>query len=118
MTRKVKRGEAADRIFAEADVDLISTGQVHVPFALPITPGDHCSCAVGCGTISHRELGQPPSFNRIEGNADHIIVTATARSGRQFDPHHTRKLPRRQDTRRTSTTQDPEDAGPTKRAAV
>ena len=36
MTGDVKRGEAAALIFVEAGVDLIMTGHVHVPFALPI----------------------------------------------------------------------------------
>jgi hypothetical protein len=89
-----------------------------VPFALPITLGDHCSYAVGCGTLSHRERGSPPSFNQIEWDTGHITVTAMAWSGRHFEPDQTWKLPRRQDTRRTSIAPDPEDAGRTKKAAV
>jgi len=118
MTGEVKRGEAAARIFAEAGVDLITTGHVHVPFALPITLGDHCSYAVGCGTLSHRERGAPPSFNQIEWDADHITVTAMAWSGRHFEPDQAWKLPRRQDTRRTSTAPEREAASRTKKAAV
>lgn len=118
MTGEVKRGEAAARIFAEAGVDLITTGHVHVPFALPITLGDHCSYAVGCGTLSHRERGAPPSFNQIEWDADHITVIAMAWSGRHFEPDQAWKLPRRQDTRRTSTAPEREAAGRTKKAAV
>ena len=61
MTGDVKRGDAAALIFQEAGVDLITTGHVHVPFALPIALGDRCSYAVGCGTLSHRERGAPAS---------------------------------------------------------
>jgi 3',5'-cyclic AMP phosphodiesterase CpdA len=61
MTGEVKRGDAAAVIFAEAGVDLITTGHVHVPFALPIDLSDRCSYAIGCGTLSHRERGAPPT---------------------------------------------------------
>jgi len=118
MTGEVKRGEAAAGIFAEAGVDLITTGHVHVPFALPITLGDHCSYAVGCGTLSHRERGAPPSFNQIDWDAHHISVTAMAWSGQGFEADQTWKLPRRQDTRRTATAPDPKSAGQMEKAAV
>ena len=111
MTGDVIRGEAAALIFAEAGVDLIATGHVHVPFALPIRLGDHCSYAVGCGTLSHRERGAPPSFNRIEWDAREIVVTAIAWNGRDFEPGQTWRLPRRQDTRRPATAPDPARAG-------
>jgi 3',5'-cyclic AMP phosphodiesterase CpdA len=111
MTGDVIRGEAAALIFAEAGVDLIATGHVHVPFALPIRLGDHCSYAVGCGTLSHRERGAPPSFNCIEWDAGEIVVTAIAWNGRDFKPAQTWRLPRRQDTRRRSTAPDPARPG-------
>ncbi|TAJ64672.1 metallophosphoesterase [Brevundimonas sp.] len=118
MTGEVKRGAAAAQIFAEAGVDLITTGHVHVPFALPISMGDHCSHAVGCGTLSHRERGAPPSFNQIDWDAHHITVTAVAWTGDRFEPHQTWRLPRRQDTRRTATAPDPNTAGQMEKAAV
>lgn len=118
MTGDVKRGDAAALIFAEAGVDLITTGHVHVPFALPISLGDHCSYAVGCGTLSHRERGGPPSFNQIDWDAHHITVTAVAWTGERFEPDQTWKLPRRQDTRRTATAPDPNEAGQMEKAAV
>ncbi|MBU4040971.1 MAG: metallophosphoesterase [Alphaproteobacteria bacterium] len=118
MTGEVKRGAAAAQIFAEAGVDLITTGHVHVPFALPISMGDHCSHAVGCGTLSHRERGAPPSFNQIDWDAHHITVTAIAWTGDRFEPHQTWRLPRRQDTRRTATAPDPNTAGQMEKAAV
>ncbi len=118
MTGEVKRGEAAARIFAEAGVDLITTGHVHVPFALPISLGDHCSYAVGCGTLSHRERGSAPSFNQIDWDDRHITVTAMAWNGARFEPDQTWKLPRRQDTRRAVTAPDPNEAGQREKAAV
>ncbi|HWQ86952.1 metallophosphoesterase [Brevundimonas sp.] len=118
MTGDVKRGDAAALIFAEAGVDIIATGHVHVPFALPISLGDHCSYAVGCGTLSHRERGAPPSFNQIEWDALHITVTAIAWDGERFGPSQTWKLPRRQDTRKTATAPDPNVAGEKEKAAV
>src|SRR5690606_28164818 len=95
MTGEVKRGERAARIFADAGVDLIVTGHVHVPFALPVDVGDNCSYAVGCGTLSHRERGAPPSFNRIEWDEEAVTVSAVAWDGRRFADHQTWRLPGR-----------------------
>lgn len=111
MTGEVKRGDAAALIFAEAGVDLVTTGHVHVPFALPIEKGDRCSYAIGCGTLSHRERGAPPSFNRIEWDAAEIVVTAVAWDGTAFADSQTWRLPRRQDTRRPETAPDPDRPG-------
>lgn len=118
MTGEVKRGDDAALIFAEAGVDLIATGHVHVPFALPINLGDQCSYAVGCGTLSHRERGAPPSFNQIDWDAREIVVTAMAWTGAAFEPSQTWRLPRRQDTRRTATAPDPNAAGARELAAT
>jgi len=111
MTGDVKRGDKAALIFAEAGVDLITTGHVHVPFALGIDLSDRCSYAIGCGTLSHRERGSPPSFNRIEWDADEIVVTAVVWTGKGFEDHQVWRLPRRQDTRRTETAPDPSAPG-------
>ncbi|KQW81989.1 metallophosphoesterase family protein [Brevundimonas sp. Root1279] len=118
MTGDVKRGDAAALIFAEAGVDIITTGHVHVPFALPINVGDHCSYAVGCGTLSHRERGAPPSFNQIEWDAKEIVVTAIAWTGEGFEAKQTWRLPRRQDTRKTATAPDPNAPGERELAAT
>ena len=75
--------------------DLIATGHVHVPFALPIGMGDQCSYAIGCGTLSHRERGAPPSFNRIEWDAEAVVVTVVAWDGRTFADQQVWRLPRR-----------------------
>ena len=118
MTGDVKRGDEAALIFAEAGVDIITTGHVHVPFALPINLGDHCSYAIGCGTLSHRERGVPPGFNQIDWDAHQITVTAMAWTGERFEPSQTWRLPRRQDTRKTATAPDPNAPGEREAAAV
>ena len=123
MTGDVKRGDKAALIFAEAGVDLITTGHVHVPFALPVELGgidlsDRCSYAIGCGTLSHRERGAPPSFNRIDWDAHEIVVTAVAWTGQRFEDHQTWRLPRRQDTRRAETAPDPATPGEMEAAAT
>lgn len=118
MTGDVKRGDAAALIFAEAGVDLVMTGHVHVPFALPINLGDACSYAVGCGTLSHRERGAPPSFNRVDWDAHTITVTAMAWRGTAFEPSETWTLNRRQDTRKAATAPDPNIPGDKEKAAV
>lgn len=117
MTGEVKRGDAAAAIFAEAGVDLIMSGHVHVPFALPIDLSDRCSYAIGCGTLSHRERGSPPSFNQIDWDAREITVTAVAWLGDRFEPHQTWRLPRRQDTRKPATAPDPSSPGVLEQAA-
>ncbi|NEX92832.1 metallophosphoesterase [Caulobacter sp. 17J65-9] len=95
MTGEVKRGREAAQIFAEAGVDLVMTGHVHVPFALPIAAGDHCSYAVGAGTLSLRERGQPAGFNSVEWTEDAIHVTALAWTGSRFEARRTWNLERR-----------------------
>lgn len=95
MTGDVIRGAAAARIFTEAGVDLIATGHTHQPFALPLDAGGARSYAVGCGTLSHRERGAPPSFNRIDWDDDTVIVTAMTWRGAGFEEGLTWTLPRR-----------------------
>jgi 3',5'-cyclic AMP phosphodiesterase CpdA len=117
MTGDVKRGDAAALIFAEAGVDLIMTGHTHIPFALPIDLSDRCSYAVGCGTLSHRERGAPPSFNQLEWDERQIVVTVMQWSGSSFEPGQTWRLPRRQDTRRADSAPSPDAPGALEKAA-
>ena len=118
MTGDVKRGDEAALIFAEAGVDLIMTGHVHVPFAMPIPLADRCSYAVGCGTLSHRERGAPPGFNQIDWDAKTITVTALAWDGTSYRSHQVWRLPRRQDTRKANTAPSPVEPGELEKAAV
>lgn len=118
MTGDVKRGDAAAEIFAEAGVDLITTGHVHVPFALPIDLSDRCSYAIGCGTLSHRERGTPPSFNEIVWDKHQITINAIAWTGGHFECSQSWRLPRRQDTRHVETAPDPAVPGVKEAAAI
>ena len=118
MTGDVKRGDRAAVIFAEAGVDLIMTGHTHIPFALPIDLSDRCSYAVGCGTLSHRERGAPPSFNQVEWDSHSIVVTVMQWSGSGFEKGQTWRLPRRQDTRNPDTAPDPGTPGALEKAAT
>ena len=118
MTGDVKRGDKAAVIFAEAGVDLIMTGHVHVPFALAIDLSDRCSYAVGCGTLSKRERGARPSFNDVTWTPHEIVVTVQAWTGDRFEPGEVWRLPRRQDTRHTETAPDPAVPGEREQAAV
>lgn len=118
MTGEVKRGDKAALIFAEAGVDLIMTGHVHVPFALAIDLSDRHSYAVGCGTLSKRERGTRPSFNDVSWSAREIVVTAMEWNGNSFEPGPEWKLPRRQDTRTAETAPDPTTPGLMEQAAV
>ncbi|WAC60027.1 metallophosphoesterase family protein [Brevundimonas sp. SL130] len=118
MTGDVKRGDEAASIFAEAGVDLIMTGHVHVPFALPIDLADRCSYAVGCGTLSHRERGSPPGFNQVDWDDRTITVTALAWDGQAYSSQQIWRLPRRQDTRKAATAPSPDTPGVLEKAAV
>jgi 3',5'-cyclic AMP phosphodiesterase CpdA len=118
MTGDVKRGDRAAVIFAEAGVDLIMTGHTHIPFALPIDLSDRCSYAVGCGTLSHRERGAPPSFNEVVWTSREIVVTVIQWTGSVLERGQTWRLPRRQDTRHAETAPDPQAAGVLETAAT
>lgn len=95
MTGEVRRGREAALILTEAGVDLILTGHVHVPFALAVDVGDRCSYAVGCGTLSTRERGMAPGFNRIDWTDETVTVTALGFDGQAFEPIRTWNLERR-----------------------
>jgi predicted phosphodiesterase len=76
-------------------VDLVLSGHVHAPFALPYPFADERTYAVGCGTLSVRERGVPASFNMIEVDPDAIRVKALTWSGAQFEAYRTWSLDRR-----------------------
>jgi predicted phosphodiesterase len=76
-------------------VDLILTGHVHNPFAVPLPFGDHRTYAVGGGTLSRRLRGTPASFNLIEVEPETVIVRALGWSGSHFEPYRTWSLDRR-----------------------
>jgi 3',5'-cyclic AMP phosphodiesterase CpdA len=91
----VRRGDTASAILAEAKIDLILTGHLHLPFAFPLPYGDGLTYAVGAGTLSVRTRGTPSSFSAIEADAEQITVTAQGWTGSHFEPFRTWGLPRR-----------------------
>lgn len=95
VTGGVRRGSAAAAILNGGGADLILSGHVHNPFAVPLPFGDERTYAVGGGTLSLRTRGTPPSFNCIEADAETIRVTAMGWAGSQFEPYRTWALERR-----------------------
>lgn len=91
----VHRGELAAALMAERGVDLILTGHVHTPFAVPLAAGDGLTYAVGAGTLSLRTRGVPPAFNTITWTDETVEVTAQAWAGSAFEPFRAWSLPRR-----------------------
>jgi 3',5'-cyclic AMP phosphodiesterase CpdA len=91
----VHRGELAARALAEARVDLILTGHLHIPFARALPFGSGRTYAVGTGTLSLRtRLGTPPLYSTIEAGVESLAVTAVAWTGSHFEPFRTWALPR------------------------
>lgn len=90
----VRGGGRAAAILAEAGVDLILTGHVHVPFALPLGPLGAGCYAVGAGTLSQRTRGAPPSFSTISVCENTFEVTVQAWTGNEFVAAQVWRLPR------------------------
>lgn len=95
VTGGVHRGHFAAEILAAQGVDLILTGHVHNPFAVPLPFGDEKTYAVGAGTLSVRLRGTPASFNCITIEAECVKVVVMGWSGSHFEPYRTWSLPRR-----------------------
>jgi 3',5'-cyclic AMP phosphodiesterase CpdA len=95
VTGGVRRGAAATTILANQSVDLVLTGHVHVPFALPLTLATEGCYAVGAGTLSQRTRGSPPSFSTIIAEDDAFEVTVRAWTGSAFEATQMWRLPRR-----------------------
>lgn len=95
MSGKVHGGRQAADAFARARVDLVMTGHVHAPFALPYPGGDGRTWAVGASTLSVRERGVPIGFNCIEIQDECVTCTALAWTGSHFEPWRTWNMDRR-----------------------
>ena len=95
MTGKVWGGEAAAKALAECKVDLVLSGHIHAPFALPYPFGDERTYAAGAGTLSVRERGVPAGFNVVEADQAEIRVQALAWMGSPFETSRTWALERR-----------------------
>ena len=95
LPARVWGGPRAARRFAEARVDLVLSGHIHAPFALPYPFADERTYAVGCGTLSVRERGTPASYNLIEVETDEIRVRALGWTGSAYEGYRTWALNRR-----------------------
>ena len=95
MSGKVHGGRRAAEAFSRGGVDLVLTGHVHAPFALPYPGGDGRTWAVGASTLSVRERGAPIGFNCIEVTEACVTVTALAWTGSHFEPWRTWRIDRR-----------------------
>lgn len=81
LSGRTRRGAAAARICADAGVDVIVTGHLHTPFLEPLPFGDGLTCAAGCGTLSERLRGVPPSILALESDGRAIAAEALDCSG-------------------------------------
>jgi 3',5'-cyclic AMP phosphodiesterase CpdA len=95
VTGGVHRGHLAAERLAAQGVDLILTGHVHNPFAVPLPFGDERTYAVGGGTLSVRVRGTPASFNCITVEPACVTVVAHAWTGSAYEPYRTWALDRR-----------------------
>ncbi len=78
ITAGVRGGARAAAAFAAAGVDVILSGHLHAAFVEALPVGDGATLAVGAGTLSLRERGEPASFNLIELGEDELAVTVMA----------------------------------------
>lgn len=88
MTGRVRGGSRAAERLALAGADLVLSGHVHTPFVQALPFGDRRTFAVGAGTLSRRERGEPAGFNVIEIDGDALTVAAMAWGGRDFHIAH------------------------------
>jgi 3',5'-cyclic AMP phosphodiesterase CpdA len=95
MTGKVWGGAAAAQAVSECRVDLVLSGHIHAPFALPYPFGDGHTYAAGAGTLSVRERGVPAGFNVVEADDAEIRIIAHAWAGSHYEPFRTWSLNRR-----------------------
>jgi 3',5'-cyclic AMP phosphodiesterase CpdA len=85
--------QAAARLAADG-VELVLTGHVHVPFALPLHETGQASYAVGAGTLSLRTRGVPCSFSTIVAETAAFEVTVQGWTGDRFEALESWSLPR------------------------
>jgi 3',5'-cyclic AMP phosphodiesterase CpdA len=95
MSGEVHGGPEAAVALAEGRVDLVLTGHVHAPFALPYPGGDGFTWAVGASTLSIRERGAPIGFNCIEVEGSLVRIAALAWTGSHFETWRTWSIDRR-----------------------
>ncbi len=91
---RTRGGPAAARRLAAQHVELVLTGHVHVPFAMPLPGGAGPCYALGAGTLSVRTRGAPPSFSTITVQADAFEVVVRGWVDGGFQAGEAQRLPR------------------------
>lgn len=72
-----RNGRKALAALAHAGADAVLSGHVHDAFDLEVEAGGRPIRLIGAGTLSRRERGSPPSYNRLEWSTDKgLVVTA------------------------------------------
>ncbi|HEY1425807.1 MAG TPA: metallophosphoesterase [Caulobacteraceae bacterium] len=94
VTGGVRGGVLAGALLAEAGVELVLTGHVHVPFAAPLTVAPPICYAIGAGTLSRRLRGAPASYSTIAVTQEAFEVTVQAWTGEHFQTQQSWRLAR------------------------
>jgi len=72
---ETRRGAEAAAAVVDMGVDLLLSGHLHVPFAVPLPHGDGATWSVGAGTLSERLRGHLASFTVLRlGASDGLCV--------------------------------------------
>lgn len=95
VTGGVHCGVEAATVLAARGIELVLTGHVHVPFAVPLQQTRFNSYAVGAGTLSVRTRGFPASFSVINVETEAFEVVVQGWTGEGFEPLKIWRLPRR-----------------------
>ena len=91
----VRCGPEALVELVRAGVDLVLSGHVHNPFAIPLPEAGPGRWAIGAGTLSRRLRGTPASYTTIVDDGEVFEVTAQGWTGERFELFLAWRLPRR-----------------------
>lgn len=92
---RTRRGELAMRLCADAGVDVVVSGHLHMPFLEAAPQGDGLTYAAGCGTLSERVRGAPPSVLTLEWDGGPLQATCIDCSGPESSARWTERRPLR-----------------------
>jgi len=85
-------GRAAAAVLAKQKVELVLTGHVHIPFAVPLPDAPWAAYALGAGTLSVRTRGTPPSYSTIVAEPGVFEVSVRGWVDGRFETLQTRRL--------------------------
>jgi len=92
VTGHTRGGRAAAAMLAEQRVELVLTGHVHIPFAMPLPEAPWACYALGAGTLSLRTRGTPASFSTIVAESAVFEVSVHGWVDGRFEILETRRL--------------------------